>query len=264
MGPFFGEGDRGFIGSEEKLKGMLTAASQSVTFSKGANRSFMKPRRKKMKTRKYSQWTIIALVFLFLAGCAGVRVPVRDEVKVDRKVPVGKVEGNQFTGIRFPFNVAAPPGWVVSTKYPDFMVKMGWDKSGLEETEAFVYNPTTQSNIQIDFEPASRYAVFSQDSMERLVSSMGGEAVSDTKAEPGAKEITLGPTEPFSLKGVQYAAKKIVSYTREGAKRESGWIYGFSEPYQIFIIYLLIGKGGQDDHPALQQILDSFEYFPKK
>lgn len=93
--------------------------------------------------------------------------------------------------------------------------------------------------------------------------SVGG-AVSDTKEEHGAKNITLSPTEPISLKGLQYAAKKYVSYTRDQAKWESGWIYGFSEPYQIFIIYQLIEKEGTDDHPALRQILSSFEYFPPK
>ncbi len=209
-------------------------------------------------------FTIVTLILIFSFGCAGVRTPVRNEVKVDLSIPIGKVEGNKFTGIRFPFNVSAPAGWVVSTKYPDFMLKLGWGKDGLDTCEAFVYNPITQSNVQIDFEPASRYTVFSQESMERLVSSMAGEAVSDTKAEPGVKNITVSPTEPISLKGVQYAAQKNVSYIREQAKWESGWIYGFSEPYQVFIIYQLIGKAGADDYPALKQILDSFEYFPSK
>ncbi len=217
-----------------------------------------------MKMKRTLWFPIVTLIFIFSVGCAGVRTPVRDEVKVDLTVPVGKVEGNKFTGIRFPFHVSAPAGWVVSTKYPDFMLKLGWDKDGLDTCEAFVYNPATQSNVQIDFEPASRYAVFSQESMERLVSSMAGEAVSDTKAEPGAKNIVVSATEPISLKGVQYAAKKYVSYLRDQGKWESGWIYGFSEPYQVFIIYQLIGKAGADDHPALKQILDSFEYLPSK
>jgi hypothetical protein len=214
--------------------------------------------------KRTSWFAIVTLVLIFSVGCAGVRTPVRDEVKVNLTLPVGKVEGNQFTGMRFPFNVSAPPGWVVSTQYPDFMLKLGWDKSGLEACEVFIYNPTTQSNIQIDFEPASRYVVFSQESIEKLVSSMAGEAVSDTKGEPGAKNITLSTTEPISLKGVQYAAKKYVSYIRDQSKRESGWIYGFSEPYQIFIIYQFIEKEGADDHPALRQVLDSFEYFSPK
>jgi hypothetical protein len=215
-----------------------------------------------MKTKRTFWFAFVIFVFIFGFGCAGVRTSVRDEVKVNLTVPVGKVEGNQFTGMRFPFNVSAPAGWVVSTQYPDFMLKLGWDKSGLETSEVFIYNPATQSNIQVDFEPASRYVVFSQEAMERLVSSMAGGAVSDTKEESGAKNITVSPTELISLKGVQYAAKKYVSYTRDQTKRESGWIYGFSEPYQIFIIYQLIEKEGVDDHPAVRETLDSFEYFP--
>ena len=217
-----------------------------------------------MKTKRTFWFAFVILVFIFGFGCAGVRTPVRDEVKVNLTVPVGKVEGNQFTGMRFPFNVSAPAGWVVSTQYPDFMLKLGWDKSGLETSEVFIYNPATQSNIQVDFELTSRYVVFSQEAMERLVSSMAGGAVSDTKEESGAKNITVSPTELISLKGVQYAAKKYVSYTRDQTKRESGWIYGFSEPYQIFIIYQLIEKEGVDDHPAVRETLDSFEYFPPK
>jgi hypothetical protein len=238
----------------------LAAMTEKRYFRRNSNI----PRREKMKMKRTLWFAIVTLVFIFGVGCAGVRTPVRDEVKVNLAVPVGKVEGNQFTGMRFPFNVSAPPGWVVSTQYPDFMLKLGWEKAGLESCEVFIYNPTTQSNIQIDFEPASRYVVFSQASMENLVSSMAGEAVSDTKAERGAKNITLNPTEPVSLKGLQYAAKKYVSYTRDQAKWESGWIYGFSEPYQIFIIYQLIEKEGADDHPALRQTLNSFEYFPPK
>lgn len=40
-------------------------------------------------------------LILFLAGCAG--IPVREEVKVDLSIPVGKIEGNRFTGLRYPF-----------------------------------------------------------------------------------------------------------------------------------------------------------------
>jgi hypothetical protein len=66
------------------------------------------------------------------------------------------------------------------------------------------------------------------------------------------------------LKGVQYAAKKYATYTIKGVKREQGWIYAFSEPYQIFILYVLLDQGGADDHEALKRIVDSFEYIPKK
>jgi len=72
------------------------------------------------------------------------------------------------------------------------------------------------------------------------------------------------PTEPFSLKGVQYAAKKYVTYTVKGVKREQGWIYGFTEPYQIFILYMIVEKEGTADRQDLKKILDSFEVMTKK
>jgi hypothetical protein len=72
------------------------------------------------------------------------------------------------------------------------------------------------------------------------------------------------PTEPISLKGVQYAAKKYATYTARGVKREQGWIYGFTEPYQIFIIYSLFEKAGASDRQDLKKILDSFEFVKKK
>jgi hypothetical protein len=74
----------------------------------------------------------------------------------------------------------------------------------------------------------------------------------------------VSPAEPISLKGVQYAAKKYATYTAKGLKREQGWIYGFTEPYQIFIIYSIFEKEGANDRQDLKKILDSFEYIPKK
>jgi hypothetical protein len=47
-------------------------------------------------------------------------------------------------------------------------------------------------------------------------------------------------------------------------KREHGWVYAFAEPYQIFIIYMVVEKEGVDDHPAIKAILDSFEVIAKK
>ena len=69
---------------------------------------------------------VIFLLLLFLIGCAG--IPVRDEVKVNMKVPVGKIEGNQFTGLRYPFNVTAPPGWQVSTQVSRVYAEIGLRK----------------------------------------------------------------------------------------------------------------------------------------
>ncbi|RPJ04373.1 MAG: hypothetical protein EHM36_10825 [Deltaproteobacteria bacterium] len=68
------------------------------------------------------------------------------------------------------------------------------------------------------------------------------------------------------MKGVPLAAKKYATYTAKGVKREQGWIYGFSEPYQIFILYMIVDKDGKGakDRQDIKTILDSFELMPKK
>jgi hypothetical protein len=203
---------------------------------------------------------VCAMLFL-LTGCM---VPVRPAFHVDTSLPIGKIEGNQFTGIRYPFNVTALPNWKISTIYPAFLLEQGYEKPGLEEDDLFIYNPATQSSVQIDFETADRYTRFSQASVEGLTSSVGGEALSDTQQQAGTSDITLGPTEPISLKGVQYAAKKYITFTLKGMKRQQGWVYAFTEPYQIFILYMVIEKEGSNDLQDLKTILDSFEVVSKK
>jgi hypothetical protein len=216
-----------------------------------------------MEGKKGSRMAIIILVFLFLAGCAG--IPVREEVKVDLKAPVGKIEGNQFTGIRYPFNVSAPPGWQVTTKFPEFMLKLGFDKEGLEESQVFVFNPDTQSNVQIDFTPTDRYSKWDQEKITWLTHAAGGSFKSEFEKDYGKKvPFEISSTETYSLKGVPFAAKRYTTYAIKGLKREHGWIYAFAEPYQIFIIYVTMEKEGMDDRPAVKAILDSFEYLPKK
>ena len=216
-----------------------------------------------MKARKSIWLGGLILILAFAVGCAG--VPVRDAVKVDMKAPVGKIEGNQFTGIRYPFNVAAPPGWQVTTRYPKFMIDLGYDKEGLEASAVFLFNPATQSNLQIDFEAADRYSTFSQKSIEALTTAATGSFQEELEKDLGrGAKAEIGPTEPVTLKGVPYAAKKYAIYTAKGVKREQGWIYAFAEPYQIFILYLILDKGGKNDHEAFKAILDSFEYIPKK
>jgi len=212
-----------------------------------------------MKTRKLY---LILLLLVFAVGCA---IPVREAVKVDMKAPVGKIEGNQFTGIRYPFNVAAPPGWQVTTQYPKFMIDLGYDKEGLEASAVFLFNPATQSNLQIDFEAADRYSTFSQKSIEALTTAATGSFQEELEKDLGrGAKAEIGPTEPVTLKGVPYAAKKYATYTAKGVKREQGWIYAFAEPYQIFILYLILDKEWKNDHEAFKAILDSFEYIPKK
>jgi hypothetical protein len=148
---------------------------------------------------------IIFLLFVLLVGCAG--VPVREAAKVDLSLPVGKIEGDRFTGIRFPFNVSGLPGWKVTTEVPNFMEALGYEKPGLEESEVFIYNPSTQSNIQIDFTPAGRYSKFSQESIEWLTTAAMGSFEEEFKKDYGKEaKFEVGPTTPFSLRGVQFAA----------------------------------------------------------
>lgn len=214
-----------------------------------------------MKTRR--SLGIAAIIFLMacLTGCAG--TPVRDAVKVDLKIPVGNIDGNQFTGLRFPFKVSAPPGWKIAMEYPKFMLDLGYHKEGLEESEVFLFNPQTLSNLQIDFTPAGRYATFDQQKMEILVESVTGEVADEVKEHFGKDvKITNGPTEPAHLKGVPFAAKKYSTFPVKGQMREQGWIYAFTEPYQIFILYLVMEKEGVDDRRAIKEILNSFEYIP--
>jgi len=206
---------------------------------------------------------LIVLIFLFLAGCDG--CPVREEVKVDPSLPVGKVEGSQFVGIRYPFKISALPHWKVTTEIPDFMEELGYGRGGLESSQLFLFNPSTHSNLQIDFEPAGRRARFSQAMIERLANMVTDATVSDLKGDYGKDlQVEVGPTEPVSLKGVQFAAKKYVTYTLKGVKREQGWIYAFAEPYQIFILYMILEKPGANDREDMRKTLDSFEVISKK
>jgi hypothetical protein len=208
---------------------------------------------------------IILMVFLF--GCAG--IPARPALKEDINAPPGKIEGNKFTGIRYTFNVSVPPHWKITTEFPDFLEELGYDRpfsTDKEQTELYAYNSVTKSNIDFDFTPTGRYARFNQKKIE-LLTSMATESMKaelDKEYGKGVVKADVGPTEPISLKGVQFAAKKYATYTVRGEKREQGWIYGFTEPYQIFIIYSIFDKEGTSDRQDLKKILDSFEYIPKK
>ena len=209
--------------------------------------------------------TTAFILVLLLIGCAG--VPVREAVREDLSLPVGKVEGNQFSGVRYPFRVSAPSDWKVTTEIPDFMEELGYEKSGLEESEVFVFNPSTHSNVQIDFTPAGRYSTFSQESIEWITTAAMGSFKEELEKDYGKGiNVEYAPTTPYTLKGVPYAAKKFATYTLKGVKREQGWIYGFSEPYQLFILYMIVEKEGSSskDREDLKKALDSFEVFSKK
>ena len=208
----------------------------------------------------------ILLALMLLAGCAG--VPVREALKENTRIPAGKIEGNQFMGVRYPFKVSALSHWKVTMEFPDFLEEMGYDRPSemdREQTELYIFNPETKSSIQFDFTPAGRYSVFSQEGIERLTTIATGSFKEELETEH-RKDVQagIGPTTPYALKGVQYAARKYATYTVKGVKREQGWIYGFNEPYQIFILYQVIEKGGVDDRPDVKKILDSFEVFSIK
>ena len=211
---------------------------------------------------------LVAIILLgFLYGCAW--IPARPALQEDIKAPAGKVEGNHFTGIRYSFNVSAPPHWKITTEFQDFMEQLGYDKpfsTDKEQTELYVYNPETKSMITFDLTPTGRYARFNQKNIEILTTSATESMIAELEKEfgKGVVKPEMYPTEPISLKGVQYAAKKYAAYTARGLRREQGWIYGFTEPYQIFIIYTIFEKGGANDRQDLKKILDSFEFIKKK
>jgi hypothetical protein len=214
---------------------------------------------------KKSSFAMILLVIL-LVGCAG--VPVRPALKEDLSVPSGKIEGNQFTGIRYPFNVSIPPHWTMTTEFPDFLQELGYDKpspTDKEQTELYAYNPETRSSMQFDFTPAGPYATFNQKKIEQLVTAATDSLKSEIEKDYGkAIKVEVDPTEAISLKGVRFAAKKYATYTLRGVKREQGWIYGFTEPYQIFILFMVLDKEGANDRQDMKRILDSFEVVTKK
>jgi hypothetical protein len=210
---------------------------------------------------------MISFFIVFLVGCA-TTAPVRPALREDLKIPAGKIEGNQFTGIRYPFNVSIPSHWEMTTEFPDFLEELGYDKPSLtdrEQTELYAFHPETKSNIQFDFTPAGRYVTFDQEKIERLVTAATDSLKSEIEKDYGkGVKVEVGPTEPISLKGVPFAAKKYAIYTAKGLKREQGWIYGFTEPNQIFILYVLVGEDVVNDRQDIRKILDSFEVISKK
>lgn len=206
-------------------------------------------------------YLVLFFVSIIVAGCAGV------SVHDDLKVPPGKIEGNQFMGLRYRFKVEVPQNWKMATEFPDFLKEMGYEKPGpsdKEVTELYIYNPSTRSSIQIDFTPASPRATFGQEKIEAIVTAATGSFQEELEHDYGKDiNVQIGPTTPFSLRGVQFAAKKYATYTLQGVKREQGWIYGFTEPYQIFVLYMMLEKEGLNDHQEMAKILESFEFIGK-
>jgi hypothetical protein len=99
--------------------------------------------------------------------------------------------------------------------------------------------------------------------MESLVNSLTGEIEDEIKEHSGEDvKVTHGPTESVDLRGVPFAAKKYSTFKVQGQMRKQGWIYAFTEPYQIFILYMIMEKDAGNDRKAIKAILDSFEYGP--
>jgi len=214
--------------------------------------------------KRYLRYSLIVFVLIFIAGCAG--IPVRKEVKEDRSLPVGKSEGSAFEGIRFPFKVSLPsPQWKFSVEIPDFMEGLGFKKPGLEESELFLINPVTKSNIQIDLTPAGRRARFNQRMIRGITATAYNGLVEELKMDHGRDFPIEGSSPaPYSLKGVQYATHQFVKYKVGETRTIHGWVYGFTEPYQLFIIYIVLEKEGFDDLKDIKKILDSFEMTSRK
>jgi len=204
------------------------------------------------------------VIFLMVVGCTG--IPVREEVRVDLSLPVGKIEGITFNGIRYPFKVSLTSShWQFSLEIPDFMEELGFKRLGLEESELFLINPATKSNIQIDLTPAGRRVRFDQKTIQMITGTAYRGLVEELKMDHGKDfAIESTPTAPFLLKGVQYAAHRSVSYTLGETKTIHGWVYGFGEPYQIFIIYVVLENEGYDDLKDIMKILGLFEMVSKK
>ncbi len=208
--------------------------------------------------------SILLVIVSFLVGCAG--IPVREEVRVDSSLPVGKIEGNTFQGIRYPFKVSLPSSnWKFSVEIPDFMEGLGFKRPGLEESELFIINPVTKSNVQIDLTPAGRTARFNEKVIRTITGMGAGSLAEELRMEHGRDfPVEVGPTTPYSLKGVQYAAHRFAKYKVGETRTIHGWVYGFGEPYQLFIIYMVLEKEGFNDLNDITKILDSFEMPSKK
>ena len=145
------------------------------------------------------------------------------------------------------------------------MEGLGFKKAGLEESELFIINPATKSNIQIDLTPAGKTARFNEKVIRTITGMGAGSLVEELRMEHGMDfPVEVSPTAVYSLKGVQYAAHRFAKYKVGETRIIHGWVYGFAEPYQLFIIYMVLEKEGFNDLDDITKILDSFEMPSKK
>jgi hypothetical protein len=80
------------------------------------------------------------------------------------------------------------------------------------------------TNLQFDVTPAGPNATLNQEKIQLLVTAGADRLKSELVEENGKNVVglTIGPTEPASLKGVPYAVRKHVSYGLGGVSREQG------------------------------------------
>jgi hypothetical protein len=206
-------------------------------------------------------WLGVAVAVGGILSCAD--QAVRKVARLNPNVPIGRIEDGKFTGQRIPIEIStADTGWEISTEYPKFMLEQGYEKEGLAESQVFVYNPKTRSSIQIELAPAGAHEMFSQEKMERLADLMAPsmEEELDKEYGRGNYRVVHGKAAPYRLQGVPYAAKNFSHYEAKGGSRENGWIYGFAEPFQIFILYQIENPGQNQDLEAVTKILSTFRY----
>jgi hypothetical protein len=113
--------------------------------------------------------------------------------------------------------------------------------------------------------PAGRRARFNEKVIRGITATAYNGLVEELKMDHGRDfRIEGSSPTPYSLKGVQYAAHQFVKYKLGETRTTHGWVYGFTEPYQIFIIYIVLEKEGFDDLKEIKKILDSFEMTSRK
>ncbi|MCK7485209.1 MAG: hypothetical protein MZU97_06375 [Bacillus subtilis] len=102
------------------------------------------------------------------------------------------------------------------------MIDLGYHREGLEESEVFLFNPLTQSNLQIDFTPAGRYATFDQAKMENLVNSVTGEVEDEVKEHFG-KDVKVTPAPPKGCpEGSPFRRQEIQHLQGQGTDAGAG------------------------------------------
>jgi len=205
----------------------------------------------------------VALLLAALAAGCATPPPVRQVATLDPSLPTGRIEGERFTGGRIPLEIsAAGTGWQLATEFPRFLLDQGYEEEGLRQSQVFLSNPVTLSSLQVSLSPAGAYDTFTQAGMEWLAELGAGGMEEELDAEfgKGGYTLTHGKSSAYRLAGVPYAARNFSVYEARGKRVENGWIYGFAEPFQVFVLYQLNDPDQGRDRQALEAILQTFRY----